>query len=189
MIFTKGNLVTTQLKSKLNEIEKEEGIEFSNTQKVLLAVEGSITALLDVLYGRVSIFLLKKHFEPADKQKAELLDVNEGDKIHYREVLIHGMGKPMIYALSYIALNRCRKEAHEDLVKGEIPIGKLLKKYEIESRREIQDIYIEEPDASLRELFKTNEKFVSRDYILIENKQIIMHTKESFPISYFKESM
>ena len=188
-MISKGNLVTTQLKSILNEIEQEEGIEFSNTQKVLLSVEGSITSLLDVLYGRVSIFLLNKYFEPADRQKAEMLDVNEGDEIHYREVLIHGNGKPMIYALSHIALGRCRKEAHEDLIKGEIPIGKLLKKYEIESRREIQHIYIEEPDATLRELFKTNEKFISRDYIIIENRQIVMHTKESFPISYFKESM
>ena len=105
---------------------------------------------------------------------------NLGDK-----VLIHGNGKPMIYALSHIALGRCRKEAHEDLIKGEIPIGKLLKKYEIESRREINNIYVEKPTPTLTELFKTTEDFISRDYVIISNGKIIMWTKESFPISSF----
>lgn len=189
MMVSKGNLVKNKLHDRIKQIEAEQGIKFSNTQKVLLTIEGSITAILDVLYGTVSIFLLRRHFEPADSETAAFLDVEEGEEIHYREVLIHGRGKPMIYALSYIALNRCKEEAHDDLVNGEIPIGKLLKKYEVESRREIRDIYIEKPNATLRELFKTDEDFVSRDYIIIQNKQIIMRTKESFPISYFTEEM
>lgn len=189
MVISKGNLVKNQLHDRIREIEKARDIKFSNTQKVLLTVEGSITAILDVLYGTVSIFLLRKHFEYADSEKAELLDVEKGEEIHYREVLIHGRGKPMIYALSYIALSRCEKDALEDLTNGEIPIGKLLKKYDIESRREIKDIYIEKPNATLRELFKTDEDFVSREYVIIKNRQILMKTKESFPISYFSEKM
>ena len=186
---SKGNIVTNQLHDRIREIEAEYKIKFSNTQKVLLTVESSITAILDVLYGKVSIFLLNKYFEPADSKKAALLNVDEGEEIHYREVLIHGRGKPMIYALSFIALNRCRKEAHKDLTNGEIPIGKLLKKYKVESRRELKNIYIEEPDATLRELFKTSAKFVSREYVIIENGEIIMFTKESFPVNYFSEEI
>lgn len=188
-MISKGNIVKNKLHDRIREIEAERGIKFSNTQKVLLTIEGSITAILDVLYGTVSIFLLRKHFEPADSEKAKLLDVNEGEEIHYREVLIHGRGKPMIYALSYIALSRSEEEAFEDLTNGEIPIGKLLKKYNVESRREIKNIYIEKPDATLRELFKTDEDFVSREYVIIKNRQILMRTKESFPISYFAEEM
>ena len=95
----------------------------------------------------------------------------------------------MIYALSLIALDRCNKDAHDDVVNGEIPIGKILKKYKIESRREIQDIYIEKPSATLMELFKTDEYFVSRNYVVIEHGEIVMWTKESSPISYFAEEM
>jgi chorismate-pyruvate lyase len=188
-MLLEGRIVTNKLHEKLKEIEAGKKIKFSNTQKVLLTTEGSITAILDVLYGTVSIFTLSRHFERADKKKAELVGINEGDEINYREVIIHRAGKPMIYALSFIALNRCKKEAHKDVMDGEIPIGKILKKYKVESRREIRDIYIERPDATLRELFKTNEDFISRDYVVIENDQIVIWTKESFPISYFSKEM
>ncbi len=187
-LISKVNIVN-EIHDKIRKLEDEYNIKFSNTQKVLLSIEGSITAILDVLYGKVSIFTLDQHFERADDEKAEMLGLSNGDEIHHREVIIFGHGKPMIYARSYIALPRCRKEAHEDIIKGKMPIGRILKKYKIESRREINEIYIEEPSAMLKELFKTNEDFVSRDYVVIEHGDIIMWTKESFPISYFKKEI
>ena len=134
-----GKIVENKLNKRLKEIEKEKNIKFSNTQKVLLTVEGSITAILDVLYGKVSIFTLSRH--------------------------------------------------HQDIIDGEIPLGKVIKKHKVESRREIQHIYIEKPDATLRELFKTSEDFITRNYIVIENDEITIWTKESFPISYFSDKM
>ena len=184
-----GTTVTNELHERIKELERENNIKFSNTQKVLLTVEGSITNLLDVLYGTVSIFTLSRHFERADKEKAKLVNINEGDEINYREVIIHRRGQPLIYALSFIALNRCLPESHEDVMKGEIPLGKILRKYEIESRREIQNIYIEEQTDTLKSLFNMNEKFLSREYVVIENKEVVMWTKESFPISYFSDKM
>lgn len=188
MIF-EGKIVKNKLNQRLREIESEKGIKFSNTQKVLLTTEGSITAILDVLYGKVSIFTLSRHFEKADKDTSELVNIDEGEEINYREVIIHRRGQPLIYALSLIALNRCKKEAHQDITDGEIPLGKILKMHKVESRREIQHIYIEKPDATLRELFKTNEDFISRNYVVIENGEICIWTKESFPISYFSDKM
>lgn len=188
-MFSKGAIVTNEIHNKLNEIEEENDIKFSNTQKVLLSIEGSITAILDVLYGEVSIFTIKQHFENIDSKKAELLEIEEGSEINYREVIIFGRGKPMIYALSYIPLERCKKEAHGDIIGGRLPIGKIMKKYKVESRREIQDIYIEKPSATLRELFKENGNFISREYVIIENEKIIMWTKESFPVNYFSEEI
>jgi chorismate-pyruvate lyase len=188
-MLLEGKIVTNKLHDRIKEIEAEKQVKFSNTQKVLMTTEGSITAILDVLYGTVSIFTLSRHFERADKRKAELVNIDEGDEINYREVIIHRGGKPMIYAISFIALNRCKEEAHQDVMDGEIPLGKILKKYKVESRREIRDIYVEKPDATLRELFKTDEDFVSRDYVVIENEQIVLWTKESFPISYFSDKM
>lgn len=188
-MITQAKIIKNELHDEIKRIEKENGIKFSNTQKVLLSIEGSITAILDVLYDTVSIFPLNNHFENADEEKAGLLHINVGDEINYREVLIFGKGKPMIYAKSFIPLPRCRPEAHEDIVKGKLPIGKILKKYKIESRREINQIYIEKPSATLKELFKTSDDFVSRDYVIIENDEIVMWTKESFPVSYFKEEM
>ncbi len=152
-------------------------------------VEGSITAILDVLYGKVSIFTLSRHFEKANQDTSELVDIDEGEEINYREVIIHRRGQPLIYALSLIVLDRCKEEARQDIIDGEIPLGKLLKKYKVESRREIQHIYIEKPNATLKELFKTSEDFISRNYVVIENEEVTLWTKESFPISYFSDKM
>lgn len=184
-----GRIVINKLNQRLREIEAQKGIEFSNTQKVLITTEGSITAILDVLYGDVSIFTLSRHFEKADKRTAELVNIDEGDEINYREVIIHRGGKPMIYALSLIVLDRCKEEAHKDITDGEIPLGKVIKKYNVESRRDIKKIYFEKPDATLKELFKTDEDFISREYTVIENDEIVIWTKESFPISYFSAKM
>ncbi|WP_405264553.1 chorismate--pyruvate lyase family protein [Methanobrevibacter sp.] len=184
-----GKIVRNKLSRRLKEIEKEKNIKFSNTQKVLLTVEGSITAILDVLYGTVSIFTLGRHYEKADKDTSELVNIDEGEEIYYREVIIHRRGQPLIYALSLMVLDRIEKEAHQDIIDGEIPLGTILKKHEVESRREIKHIYIEKPNATLKELFNTSEDFISRDYIVIENDQIIIWTKESFPISYFSDKM
>lgn len=189
MKMTKGSIVKNELHDKIRQIEQGNNIKFSNTQKVLLSIEGSITAILDVLYGTVSIFTIKQKFEKADGEKSELLRINKDEEIHVREVLIHGKVKPMIYALSYIPLSRCPNKAREDIEQGRLPMGKIFKKHHVESRREINDIYIEEPSATLKELFHTSEKFISRDYIVIKDNEIIMWTKESFPISYFSNEI
>ena len=142
-----------------------------------------------MLYGKVSIFTLSRHFEKANQDTSELVDIDEGEEINYREVIIHRRGQPLIYALSLIVLDRCKEEARQDIIDGEIPLGKVLKKYKVESRREIQHIYIEKPNATLKELFKTSEDFISRNYVVIENEEVTLWTKESFPISYFSDKM
>lgn len=184
-----GNIVKNKLHDKLKELETEHGVKFSNTQKVLLSIEGSITAILDVLYYKVSIFPLNQECEDATDKTSEMLKIGLDEKIHKREVLIFGRNKPMIYALSLIPLSRCCDGGREDILEGKLPIGKIIKKYKIESRREINNVYIEKPSPTLKELFHTNEDFVSREYVIIENEEIVMWTKESFPISYFKEEM
>jgi chorismate-pyruvate lyase len=74
-----------------------------------------------------------------------------------------------------------------DLIRADIPIGRILKNYNIESRREIRKIYIEKPNAKLRELFHTEEEMLAREYVIINNDEVLMWIKEVFPISYFTE--
>lgn len=188
-MITEGTIVKNELHDRIREIEREHNIKFSNTQKVLLSIEGSISAILDVLYGTVSIFVIKQNFKKADSEKSKLLNIDEDDEIYEREALIHGRGRPMIFAGSYIPVKRCRKEAQEDLNRGKISVGRILKKYDIETRREIKSIYIEKPNATLKELFNTSEDFISREYLIIENSEILMWTKESFPVSYFSKEI
>ncbi len=181
------NEANKRLIEKMNELEKDYGQEFSNTQKILLTTDGSITAILDVLYGKITLDTIDQHLEAADEKRAKLVNVNEGDEINFREVLMHKDEQPLIYAISHVPLGRCTKEVCNDLLRADIPIGRILKNYHIESRREVNNIFIEKPDEKLIEMFGTDEDFLARDYVIINNDEILMWIKEMFPVSYFTE--
>lgn len=181
------NEANKRLIEKINDLEKEYGQTFSNTQKILLTTDGSITAILDVLYGKISLFTIDQHFGIADESHAKLVNVNAGDEINFREVIMHKGNQPLIYAISHVPLGRCSEDICSDLLRADIPIGRILKNYKIESRREVNNIFIEKPDEKLQELFKTDEDFLARDYVIINNEEILMWIKEMFPVSYFTE--
>ena len=181
------NEANRSLIEKIQELETKYNRQFSNTQKILLTTDGSITAILDVLYGKITLTTLDQHFENADAEHAKLVNVNEGEEINYREVIMQKDGKPLIYAISHIPLKRCSKDVCADLIRADIPIGRILKNYNIESRREVNNIVIEKPNDTLKGLFNTDEDMLARDYVIINNDEILMWIKEVFPISYFTE--
>ena len=183
----KKNEANKALIDKINDVEKNYGKTFSNTQKILLTTDGSITAILDVLYGKITLTTIDQHFEEADEIHAKLVNVPINEKINYREVIMHKDEKPLIYALSHIPLSRCHDAICADLIRADIPIGRILKNYDIESRREIRNIYIEKPNDKLKEIFGTDEDMLARDYVIINCDEILMWIKEVFPISHFTE--
>lgn len=185
--MTDKNEANKALIDKINDVERENNRTFSNTQKILLTTDGSITAILDVLYGKITLTTLDQHFEKADEERAKLVNVKVGDEINFREVIMHKDGKPLIYAISHIPLSRCGDEICSDLIRADIPIGRILKTHDIESRREIRNIFIEEPDDKLKEIFGTDEEMLARDYVIINSDEVLMWIKEVFPISQFTE--
>ena len=94
--------------------------------------------------------------------------------------------QPLIYAISYFPVKRLSEEFKSDLQKKDIPLGRILRKYSIESRREVKNINIESPTERLEEIYKTNEEFLARDYNIIKSNEIFIWIKELFPITYFK---
>ena len=181
------NEANKRLIEKINDLEDSYGQKFSNTQKILLTTDGSITAILDVLYGKIGLFTIDQHFGKAEEKHTGLVNVDVGDEINFREVIMHKGGKPLIYAISHVPLARCSEGICADLLRADIPIGRILKNYHIESRREVNRIFIEKPNDRLKELFNTDEDFLARDYVIIHNDEILMWIKEMFPVSYFTE--
>lgn len=184
---TEKNEANKRLIEKMEDLEETYGQKFSNTQKILLTTDGSITAILDVLYGKINLDTLDQHLGIADEGHAKLVNVEVGTEINFREVIMHKDKKPLIYAISHVPLARCSSEICADLLRADIPIGRILKNYKIESRREINNIFIEKPNAKLKELYNTDEDFLARDYVIINNGEILMWIKEMFPVSYFTE--
>jgi len=119
------NEANKRLIERINDLEKENNKQFSNTQKILLTTDGSITAILDVLYGKIDLDTLDQHFENADEYHAGLVDVEVDTEINFREVIMHKGSKPLIYAISHIPLSRCSKDVCADLVRADIPIGRI----------------------------------------------------------------
>ena len=181
------NEANKRLIEKINDVEKDNNKRFYNTKKILLKKDGSITAILDVLYGKIDLSTLEQHTETATEENAKLVNTEAGKDINFREIIMHKDDKPLIYAVSYIPLDRLTEEIKCDLMSADIPIGRILKNYNIESRREINNIFIEKPNETLKELYKTDEDFLSRDYVIIHKGEILMWIKESFPIRYFTE--
>lgn len=169
----------------IKQIEKELGT-LSSAEKILLATDGSVTTILDVLQGHVHIRTLIQEFRKADEEAASLLDIEVGDTINYRVVVIEGQ-TPLIYAISMIPMERLNNDFKEDLIRADIPIGRILRKHNIESRREIKSVSLEEPGPEMLEIFKTNTPMLKRTYNIIHKDHVLVWLMETFPHSLFKD--
>ena len=54
-----------------------------------------------------------------------------------------------------------------------------------ETLRRITKISVEAPNEILMDLFKTDEDMLTREYIMIHKGEVIIRTKEAYPLSYF----
>ncbi|MBQ6344705.1 MAG: DUF98 domain-containing protein [Methanobrevibacter sp.] len=186
-MISEGTIIENQIRGKIKELEERYGIELSTTQKILLSIREPITIILDVLYGEVNLFMLGQHVEEANADIAKLLDLNEGEKVDYREVIVHKHGRPLVYALSYVPISRCSEKVINDLCKEKLTTGNIIEKYNVETLRRINNISIEEPTPQLQELFKTDENMLTREYVMVQHGKIKIWTKEAYPLSYFRE--
>jgi chorismate-pyruvate lyase len=169
---------------EISELENK-GHELSNTQKILLTTDGSVTTILDVLNGKIAIKTIIQRFEKANSKIAEILGLEENEEVNYRVALMHKDNKPLIHAISYTPLKRLEKEIKEDLIKADIPIGRILRKYNIESRREIENIGVEPKNQELSELFNSDVDLLTREYVIIRDNEKLIWIKETFPLDYF----
>lgn len=184
---TQNKPIPNIVREKIKELEEKNNIKLSTVQKILCSIEGPVVTTLDVLYGDVNLFVLDQHIEKADEDIAEKLDINVDDEIDLREVILHKHGRPLVYGLSYIPKDRCSNTVIEKLLKEDQTTGRIILEHEIETITRIEDIYIEKPDAKIQNLFHTSGDMLSREYILIHKKNVVIWSKESCPLSYFSD--
>ena len=95
--------------------------------------------------------------------------------------------EPLIYAISIIPVDRLKKDFKEDLIRANIPIGRILRKHDIESRREIKSVSADESTPEMVEIFKSNSPMLSRTYNIIHKNQVLIWLMETFPYSLFQD--
>ena len=184
---TKKGAIPNIVREKIKEVEQKNGVELSTIQKVFCSIEGPVVSILDVLYGDVNLFVLDQHIEEANELVAEHLEINVGDEVDLREVIVHKHGRPLVYGISFIPKDRCSNTVIEKLLKEDQTTGRIILEHEIETLTKINDIVIEEPRAKLQNLFHVNEDLLIRDYTLIHKKKPVIWSKEIYPLSYFRE--
>ncbi|KQC03416.1 MAG: beta-ribofuranosylaminobenzene 5'-phosphate synthase [Methanoculleus sp. SDB] len=174
---------------KISEIEEKVG-PLSPLQKILLTTDGSVTGLLEAISGHeVAVRTRFQEVVSADSECSMSLDVAPGQAVNHRVVELQDSetGDVLIYAVSDTPLARLRSEWQNDLMRADIPIGKILKKYEIEGRRELLDVRMTKPDPALSRVFGIggDDRLLRRKYQIIHDEAPLIHIEEIFPLSSF----
>jgi beta-ribofuranosylaminobenzene 5'-phosphate synthase len=179
------------IQDRIQELEKEAG-RLSRVQKILLGTDGSITRILEVITGaQVRITTLSQEVVPAGKEVAGNLRIREGDPVNHRVVRIEegGRGRALIHAVSDAPLERLPPAFREDLMRADIPIGRILARHRVEARREILDARVIPAAGELASLFGTfrNEPLLARRYRIIHQGEPLMLIEEQFPYNAFQD--
>jgi beta-ribofuranosylaminobenzene 5'-phosphate synthase len=181
----------SKITEKILEIENAVG-KLSPVQKMLLGTDGSVTNLLEVITGSpIEIETLEQKILPANETVAGELNINPGDDINHRIVKLKRAdnGEALIYAVSYTPIERLEPDFREDLTKADIPIGIILKKYHIESRRDIVDACTKQADKMMSHVFNIfpMELLLSRNYRIVRHGKPLIAIRETFPLNSFRD--
>ncbi len=164
----------------------------SPVQKMLLGTDGSVTRLLEVVTGSpVEIETLVQKVVAADEPLSSELEIKPGDEVNYRVVKLKSSvsGEVLIHATSFTPLKRLEDRFREDLMRADVPIGTILKKHRIESRRDLLRARALEEAGEMKGVFKVfaKEPMLSRDYRIIRHGVPLMAITETFPYSNFQD--
>jgi beta-ribofuranosylaminobenzene 5'-phosphate synthase len=177
------------IQARIRELEAEVG-RLSRVQKILLSTDGSVTRLLETITGsQVRIATLSQEVAGAGAEASGLLGVAEGEPVNHRVVRIEDSrsSATLIYAVSDTPLSRLSPGFREDLMRADIPIGRILARHRIESRREILDARIIPAGDEHARIFGTfrGEPLLSRRYRIVHRGQPLISIEEQFPASAF----
>ena len=162
----------------------------SPVQKFLLGTDGSVTQILESITGKkVVIRTLVQKVIPADTGTAGNLDIATGDPVNFRivEIRTEDSGEVLIYAVSYTPVNRLPPEFRDDLMKADIPIGRIISRHHIEARREILSARVTPATDETCRVFSIcrNEPVLSRQYQIIHAGKPLILIEEQFPYNRF----
>ncbi len=155
--------------------------------RVLLGHDGSMTELLELISCcEVTLRTIKQSVVPCPPEAADLLAVAVGEPANERDILIirQSDGSPLLYARSYTPLLRLEPAFKDDLMRANIPIGKIMQKYRIEARREILDVGYIDNERNLEELLARPPPYLWRSYNIITQRKPLITVKEYFSTSF-----
>ncbi len=146
--------------------------------RICAGTDGSVTYLLELMTEkRVSVETQQQHIIEADDATARLLGISAGESVNERIVLLRAGDVVYVHARSLAPIKYMPAGMEEDLMRANIPIGRIIKKHNIESRRDIDEVEI----AKSR-IFGEECMVLSRKYRIIHDHKTLIWINETFPI-------
>ncbi len=161
----------------------ERTVKLSLLQKILLTTDGSITRVFEALTGeKVEVSTEEQRVIAANEKIAELLGINLGEDVNYRVVNLQNSQGVLAHATSYAPLKRVEKTFRDEIMKADVPIGKIMAELKIEARREITGCSVIRADEKLAGMFKVPENsfLLKRNYNIIHKNEVLLNITEIF---------
>ncbi|MEM4472449.1 MAG: chorismate pyruvate-lyase family protein [Archaeoglobaceae archaeon] len=156
--------------------------------RILLTTDGSVTAIIEAYTQKaVVVETVEQRIIKADEEIAKRLGIKEGDEVNYRIVYLKAGGEIYAKAISYTPLKRLQNGFRDDLMRADIPIGKIMKKHRIEARREIRWGGVLESKELAMEMGVRKPFFIVRNYSIIHRNEVLMDITEFFPMEKFEQ--
>lgn len=125
----------------------------------------------------VTVKTESQHVVKADKELADLLGVEEGSEVNDRTVKLSAGGTVFVHARSLSPLERMPQTMRDQLMRADIPIGRILRTHNLETRRDMVELEILEGEPTFDGI-----PILSRTYTIVHNNHILMWINERFPI-------
>lgn len=166
----------------------------STLQRVLLLTDGSVTILLEAAAGeRVDVRTIAQEIVPADAAQAERLGCEVGDPVNRRVVNLIGTrtGRVFVHAVSFTPLDRLVPGARDDLLAADIPIGRILLRHRMETRRELSELGVVPAGAALGRTFgiPADDPVLCRRYVIIHDRKPLISIEERFPAAMWGDGI
>ncbi len=178
-------MMPTNLTGMIEAVERQLP-DLSPLQKVLLLTDGSVTILLEAAAGeRVDVRTSAQDVVPADAVQADRLECALGDPVNRRVVNLVGArtGRIYVHAVSFTPLDRLMPGARDDLLAADIPIGRILLRHRMETRRELSAVGVVQAGMELGETFAlpADAPVLCRRYTIIHGGKPLISIEERFP--------
>uniref|UniRef100_A0A7J2TKE0 DUF98 domain-containing protein n=1 Tax=Archaeoglobus fulgidus TaxID=2234 RepID=A0A7J2TKE0_ARCFL len=155
--------------------------------RILLITDGSITAIIEAFTQKsVMVETLVQKIVKADEEVADRLGIMTGEDVNYRVVYLKAGGVIYAKAISYTPLKRLQNSFKDDLIRADIPIGKIMKMHKIEARREIRWGKVVKDETLASEFGVKKPFFIVRNYGIIHKNEVLIDITEFFPMERFE---
>ena len=159
-------------------LEKLKSFEIPTCLRVCCGTDGSVTFLLEIMTRKpVSVITESQYTVKADKEMAALLGIEEGSEVNNRVVRLSAEDTVFVHARSLSPLERMPETMREQLMRADIPIGRILRSHNLETRRDMGELEVLEGETTFDGI-----PVLSRSYKIVHNNYVLMWINERFPI-------